>query len=579
MPHYAAPLKDYSFLLHDVFSVSELSRTSRFGDSTPDIFDAVLEEAAKFSENVLAPLNRSGDEQGCSAANGAVTTPDGFRDAYRLFMEGGWPGLTAMPEHGGQGLPHTLHVLVDEMITSANLGFAMYRGLIDGAYNTILTYGSEALKRDYLPPVATGEMLPTMNLTEPHCGSDLGLLRSKADALPDGSYRITGTKIFITGGEHDLTRNILHLVLARLPDAPEGSRGISLFLVPKYYTDPLTGAEIRNDVTCGGIEHKMGLKASATCLMNYDGARAWLVGRPHSGLAAMFTMMNAARLAVGVQGVCAAESAFQIAAAYAAERRQGKAPGSRGAGPDPIDRHPDVRRMLTIQKAFAQGGRALAVRVALALDFSHAAEDRDEREAHEDRVQLLTPIVKAFLTDAGSEAANLALQTMGGHGYIREWGVEQWVRDIRIAAIYEGTNGIQALDLVGRKLSMKGGAPVERYFTDLRSLFEGAKPLFPAAAEGETALAALVEATDAMVAADPRGRSKAASDYLSLFGLVALAGEWANMARVSLELRGDDPVFHDDKIGTATFYLRRILPRHLGLAAAVRAALETAKDQ
>jgi alkylation response protein AidB-like acyl-CoA dehydrogenase len=577
MPHYTAPLKDHRFLLHNVFPASDLSRTPLFQDSTPDILDAVLEEAAKFSEQVLAPLNRPGDEQGCTAANGVVTTPDGFPEAYRLFMEGGWAGLTASPEHGGQGLPHTLHILVDEMATSANPGFAMYRGLIDGAYNTILRHGSETLKRDYLALIATGETLPTMNLTEPHCGSDLGLLRTKAEPLADGAYRITGTKIFITGGEHDLTRNILHLVLARLPDAPEGSRGISLFLVPKYYVDPESGAEIRNDVTCGGIEHKMGLKASATCLMNYDGARGWLVGAPHSGLAAMFTMMNSARLGVGVQGVCAAEGAHQIAAAYAAERRQGKAPGSTGVGPDPIDRHPDVKRMLTTQKAFAQGGRALAVRVALALDFSHAAATEAERQAHEDRVQLLTPIVKAFLTDAGSEAANLALQTMGGHGYIREWGVEQWVRDIRIAAIYEGTNGIQALDLVGRKLSMKGGGAVERYFSDLSSLFERAQPLFPAAVEGEKALAVLVDATSLVTASGPIGRCEAASDYLTLFGLVALAGEWVEMAQVSAQLRTTDPVFHDDKIATADFYLRRILPRHLGHAAAVRAAINSAE--
>lgn len=579
MPQYTTPLKDFRFLLHDVFSVSALSRTDHFRDSTPDIFDAVLEEAAKFSENILAPINRSGDEQGCTAANGVVTTPEGFREAYKLFMEGGWAGLTASPDHGGQGLPHTLHILVDEAMTSANPGFAMYRGLIDGAYNTISHHASDALKQEYLPPVASGEILPTMNLTEPHCGSDLGLLRTKAEPLPDGAYQITGTKIFITGGEHDLTRNILHLVLARLPDAPEGSRGISLFLVPKYYSDPQTGAEVRNDVTCGGIEHKMGLKASATCLMNYDGAKGWLVGKPHSGLAAMFTLMNAARLAVGVQGVCAAEGAYQIASAYAAERRQGKAPGSTGKGPDPIDQHPDVKRMLSIQKALAQGGRALAVRVALALDLSHSCEDAEERQAYEDRVQLLTPVVKSFLTDAGAEAANLALQTMGGHGYIREWGVEQWVRDIRIAAIYEGANGIQALDLVGRKLAMKGGAPVKAYFADLGALFKQASPSLPAAAQGEIALAALIDATDRMVSAGPIGRCEAASDYLTLFGLVALAGEWANMARVAQEKRNDDPVFHDDKIATADFFFRRLLPRHLGVAATVRAALEAADGQ
>ncbi len=574
MPNYAAPLRDFHFLMHDVLPVAALSGTDHFQDSTPDIFDAVLEEAAKFAAQVLAPLNRSGDEEGCHIAQGNVTTPAGFPEAYRLFMEGGWAGLTASPDHGGQGLPHALHMLVDETITSANPGFAMYRGLIDGAYNTIVKYGSASLLKEYLPPLVSGAMLPTMNLTEPHCGSDLGLLRTRAEPLPDGSYAITGTKIFITGGEHDLTRNILHLVLARLPDAPEGSRGISLFLVPKYHLDADGVTERRNDVVCSGIEHKMGLKASATCVMNFDAAKGWLVGAPHSGLAAMFTMMNAARLAVGMQGVCAAEAAFQIASSYAAERRQGKVPGSRTPGPDPIDQHPDVQRMLRTQKAFAQGGRALALRVALALDLSHAAADPAERDVQDALVQVLTPVVKSFLTDAGSEAANLALQTMGGHGYIREWGVEQWVRDVRIAAIYEGTNGIQALDLVGRKLPLKGGAAVDAYFTLLQDLFAAARAVYPLAVEGEKALATLIAVTRQMADAGPTARADAASDYLSLFGLVALAGEWANIARVALAKRDADPAFHDDKIQTADFYLRRILPRHLGLAAMVQAAFD-----
>ncbi|HLP69824.1 MAG TPA: acyl-CoA dehydrogenase [Rhizobium sp.] len=573
MPSYSAPLREYQFLLHHVFRIEGLSQTNHFEHATPDVFDAVLTEAARFCENVLAPINRSGDEQGCHFDNGRVTTPDGFREAYALFRDGGWAGLTADPDHGGQGLPHALQILVDEMITSAKFGFAMYRGLNEGAYRLLLKYGSEHLKETYLAPIASGELLPTMNLTEPHSGSDLGLLRTRAEPDDQGTYRITGNKIFITGGEHDLTDNIPHFVLASLPDAPAGSRGISLFLVPKFYTDEKSGENVRNALSCGAIEHKMGLKASATCVMSYDGARDWLVGASHSGLQAMFTLMNAARLGVGVQGVSAAEGSHQIASAYAAERKQGKAPGIPGDGPDPIDRHPDVRRMLLTQKAFAQGGRALTLRMALAMDTAHAAEDAVERERHEDLVQVMTPIVKAFLTDAGSEAANLGVQIMGGHGYIREWGAEQWVRDIRIATIYEGTNGIQALDLVGRKLTVKNGAALDGYLSLIKTVLIGAETSFPPAADGLKALATLEELTTDLRAADIDARSDAASDFLSLFGLVALSAEWSLIAKTAVTCRYDDPTFHADKLETAHFYMQRILPRYRALEAGIRAAL------
>lgn len=570
MQSYAVPLREYDFLLNEAYSVSALSDAALFADATPDLFASVLTEAARFAEGVLAPLNPPAVDAPCRYAQGEVETPDGFKAAYRLFAEGGWGSLCAAPEHGGAGLPHVLHTLVDEIISSANLGFSMYRGLNEGAYRAILDHGSEEIKARYLPALVSGEILPAMNLTEPHCGSDLGLLRTRAEPFGDGLYKITGSKIFITGGEHDLTRNILHLVLARLPDAPSGSQGISLFLVPKYYADPHSGEEVRNAFLCGGIEHKMGLKGSATCAMNFDGAIGWLVGAPNSGLKAMFTMMNAARLAVGVQGVCAGEATLQIAQAYAAERVQGNAPGSgKGAGADPIARHPDVERMLRTQKALTQGGRGLAVQMALALDLSHAAADAQERAGHDEVVQLLTPIVKACLSDGGFECANLALQVLGGHGYIAEWGVERWVRDIRIAAIYEGTNGIQALDLVGRKLSMKNGALPTRYFAIMEADFRAALADFPAAADGLTALDALQAATAQVRAASPARVAAIATDYQSFFGLVAIAAQWCRFARAARARFADDPDFYQDKLDSAAFYMTRLLPRYLGLAQAI----------
>jgi alkylation response protein AidB-like acyl-CoA dehydrogenase len=575
MARYTAPLKEYKLLLTKCFPVHELAKTKLFEEATLETFYAVLDEAAKFAEGALAPLNQMGDMSGCVLTDGVVETPEGFPEAYEAFAKGGWAGLTALPEHGGQGLPHTLHVLVYEMITSANPGFAMYCGLIDGAYRAILKHGSSALQAEYLPRIASGEMLPTMNLTEPHCGSDLGLLRTRAEPNEDGSYKLTGVKIFISGGEHDLTHNILHLVLARLPNAPAGSRGISLFLVPKYYLDGATGEEVRNRVNCGGIEHKMGLKASATCTMNFDGAIGWLVGAPHGGMKAMFTMMNSARLGVGVQGVSAAEAALQIAEAYAADRRQGNAPGADALqAPHPIKWHPDVQRMIRTQKTYAQGTRALALQMALALDLSRAASAPETREFNEDVVQLLTPIVKAFSTDTGFEAANLALQVMGGHGYIKEWGVEQWVRDVRIASIYEGTNGIQALDLVGRKLSMYSGRLVDRYLSVVKADIEAALPVFPSAQAGLKAVAALSEITSKLKAASDLSAAWVASDYLRLFGLVALSGVWSRLALGAIECHIDDPEFHQDKLETASFFMRRMLPQYLGLVDGINSCLD-----
>lgn len=570
--NYQAPLKDFHFLIHDVLNVSALSETDYFQESTVDIFDAVTEEAAKFSEEVLAPLNRSGDEEGCKFEGGEVFCPSGFKEAYEQYQAGGWPALNLDDSYGGQGLANTLHAIVNEIISTANPGFAMYRGLIEGAYNTILKYGTGELKARFLPGIASGDLLPTMNLTESHAGSDLGLIRTRAVPNDDGSYSIIGNKIFITGGEHDLTKNIPHLVLARLPDAPEGSRGISLFIVPKFYEGE-AGELLRNELSCSGIEHKMGLKSSATCAMNYDGAKGWIIGAPHAGLKAMFTMMNAARLVVASQGVCAAEGSFQIAEAYAAERVQGKAPLSTSTEADPINRHPDVIRMLRTQKVFAQGGRALILRTTLAHDLSISSESEEDRNANEDFVQLLTPVCKAFLTDAGNEATSLGVQILGGHGYIREWGVEQWMRDVRIAAIYEGTNGIQSLDLVGRKLSMKEGALPQAYFEEVEAEIQSAQKLFPLAKKLEAALKTLIDQTKDIQKANPVQKAEAANDYLALFGLVALGREWIAMAKLAVEKQNEDREFYQDKIATAEFYMQRILPRYLAHADIIKAGL------
>ncbi|HYS94216.1 MAG TPA: acyl-CoA dehydrogenase family protein, partial [Candidatus Acidoferrales bacterium] len=456
MTTYKAPLRDYRFVLTELFDVGELAKLPGYEEATPDLFESVLEEGAKLCEGVLLPLNRSGDEEGCTFENGVVRTPKGFKEAYDTFRRGGWTALGCEPEHGGQGLPRTLHTFVEEMICATNLAFGMYPGLSYGAYNALEEHGTEALKQRYLPKLADGTWSGTMCLTEPHCGTDLGQIRTKAEPTGDGGvYKITGTKIFISAGEHDLADNILHLVLAKIPGGPPGTRGISLFLVPKFLSKDDGALGPRNGMRCGSIEHKMGIKASSTCVMNFDAAEGYLVGEAHKGMRAMFTMMNGARLGVGIQGLGLGETAYQTARAYAAERLQGRSVA--GAKfpekpADPIIVHPDVRRMLFTMRAWTEGARALAAWVAIELDKAIKHPDPAEREAADDFVSLMTPIVKSMFTDNGFACANLGMQVMGGHGYIREWGMEQLVRDCRITQIYEGTNGIQALDLVGRKL-------------------------------------------------------------------------------------------------------------------------------
>ncbi|HLB80069.1 MAG TPA: acyl-CoA dehydrogenase C-terminal domain-containing protein [Dongiaceae bacterium] len=581
MPTYKAPLRDIRFVLHELLQVAQLAELPGYGEATPDTIDAVLEEAAKLCEAVLAPLNRTGDEEGCHYENGVVRAPAGFKAAYRAFVEAGWSGLACDPAYGGQGLPKVLNTAFEEMICSANLSFGTYPGLSHGAYNALDLHGTDELKTRYLAKLVDGTWSGTMCLTEPQCGTDLGLIRSKAEPGADGAWRITGTKIFISAGEHDLTENILHLVLARLPDAPVGIRGISLFLVPKILVKENGELGQRNGVACGGIEHKMGIKASATCVMNFEDAAGWLVGKPHKGMSAMFTMMNAARLAVGIQGLGLAETAYQGARDYAKERLQGRAlAGAKfpGKPADPIIVHPDVRRMLLTMRAYTEGARALAYWVGMQLDVAAKHPDAAMRQEADDLVALMTPIVKAFLTDSGFDVANLGMQVFGGHGYIRENGMEQLARDARIAQLYEGTNGIQALDLVGRKLGTGTGRLLRRFFHPVQAFIEETQAE-PRMAEFTLPLLkafARLQQTTAWVAQqglkDPEEAGAAASDYLRLFALVALAYMWARMARIALDKQdGDEAEFYRAKLATARFYMTRLLPQHTAHAAALMA--------
>lgn len=586
MPTYKAPLEDMRFVLHDVLQADQLTGLTGYEEATGDMIDAVLEEAARLTETEIAPLNQSGDEEGCTFENGVVRTPKGFKEAYDKFAEGGWAGLACDPAYGGQGLPKLVNLVLEEMMCSANLSFGTYPGLTHGAYNAIEKYGTDEIKQTYLPKMTDGTWSGTMCLTEPHCGTDLGLIRTKAEPDDAGTYRLTGTKIFISAGEHDLTDNIIHLVLARLPDAPAGVRGISLFLVPKFLPKHENGdvvAGMRNGIACGSIEHKMGIKASSTCVMNLDEATGWLIGEPHKGMRAMFVMMNAARLAVGIQGLGLAEVSYQNARDYAKERLQGRALGGAkfpDKPADPIIVHPDVRKNLLTMKAFNEGARALAYWIGLSLDTADRHPDPATRQEADDLVALMTPIIKAYFTDMGFEATNLGVQVLGGHGYIREWGMEQFVRDARIAQIYEGANGIQALDLVGRKLPQDMGRLLRRFFhpvdafvrehMDDADLSEFVLPL--AKSFGKLQQATAVIAQKGL--ADPEEAAAASSDYLRLFGLVALAFMWARMvkaARSKAETANGDAAFYDAKVKTARFFMQRMLPASNGLFIAIMA--------
>lgn len=581
MQIYKAPLRDMRFVLGEMHAIEDFAALG-FEDVGNELVETILEEAAKFCEGVLLPLNVSGDLEGCHYENGVVRTPKGFREAYAQFREGGWTSLGCAAEFGGQGLPASIGKMVEEMICSANVSFSLYPGLTGGAYVALEAFASQELKARFLPKMVEGVWSGTMCLTEAQCGTDLGLIRTKAVPNEDGSYKITGSKIFISSGDHDLTENIVHLVLARLPDAPPGIKGISMFLVPKFLPREDGGVGPRNGVGCAGIEHKMGIKASATCQITFEEAKGWLVGAPHKGMQAMFAMMNSERLGVGIQGLGIAETAYQSAVAFANERLQGRSLSGTKAPDkpaDPIIVHPDVRRNLMRMRAETEGCRALAGWVARAMDRAEKSNDPAERREAEDFCALMTPIVKAFFTDLAFENTNRGVQVHGGHGYIREHGVEQLVRDARITMIYEGTNGIQALDLVGRKLPAHAGRFLRTFFHPVYAFIE-ANGSDPTIGEHVKVLAKAFGALQLSTATiaqkglkDPEEAAAAASDYLRLFGLVALGYLWARAAKIAAEKlpqANGDASFYKAKLATARYYFDRVLPETAGLFAAIK---------
>jgi len=573
MPIYKAPLREYRFLLNELLDVSQYASLPGFADAPADLVDAILEEAAKLTEEVLLPLNQTGDREGCKLENGVVTTPKGFKEAYKLLVDGGWPALVADTAYGGQGLPNALGVIFNEMVSSANMAFGMYPGLSHGAYSALSQHGTQEQKDKYLPKLVTGEWTGTMNLTEPHCGTDLGLLRSKAVPVGDGSYKISGQKIFISAGEHDLAENILHLVLARIEGGPEGVKGISLFLVPKFFVNDDGSLGNRNGVSCGSLEEKMGIHGNATCVLNYDEAIGWLVGEEHKGLRAMFTMMNEARLGVGLQGLSQSEAAYQNAVAYATERLQGRSltgPKEEGKPADPLIVHPDIRRMLLDIKSFNEGARALLIWTALHGDLSHRSDDEKTREFGDDMMALLTPVLKGYFTDRGFMNAVDAQQVYGGHGYIEENGLSQFVRDARIAMIYEGANGVQALDLVGRKLAQNGGRGVFAFFKAVddfaaengndEKLKPFVEPLLRARKDLETATMWFME----NALANPDHAGAGSTPYMHLFGVTGIAFMWAKMAKVAGDrlatAKDGDSAYYETKIKTGRYYMEHIVP-------------------
>ena len=570
MPTYKAPVDDALFLLNDVFHLDRYGNLPGFAEASPDTVEAVLREAAKFSEAVLTPLNRVGDKEGCERhPDGSVSTPAGFKDAFKQLVEGGWIGISAPEEFGGQGLPATLTSIVNEFFCSANMAFAMYPGLTQGAIAALIVHASPELKKKYLPKMVAGTWTGTMNLTEPHCGTDLGLLRTKAVKQADGSYQITGTKIFISAGEHDMAENIIHLVLARIEGAPAGTKGISLFVVPKLAVNDDGSLGARNGVSCGSIEEKMGIHGNSTCVMNYDGATGWLIGEENRGLNAMFVMMNEARLGVGVQGLALSEVAYQNAAAYAKERLQGRAISGVKAPDkpaDPIIVHPDIRRALMSMRAFNEAARALVLWISLQGDVAHRSDDEKARQSADDLMGLLTPVVKGVLTDTGFANTVTAQQVFGGHGYIAEHGMEQFVRDARIAMIYEGANGIQALDLVGRKIGKDGGRALMAFFNEVQTYLKERvtndamngylKPLGAALAHLQQASMWFMQ----NAIAKPDNAGAGSTDYLHMFGLVALGYMWARIAEAALaKSNGAEPAMKA-KLVTARFFMERMLP-------------------
>ena len=586
MPVYKAPTRDTKFVVNELIGLENFANLPGFANAARDLTDAVIDEAGRFVSEVIAPLNQIGDREGCTRhADGSVTTPTGFKAAYRQYVDGGWATLSAPEEFGGQGLPHVIGFVLEEYLASANQAFAMYPGLANGAISSILVKGSPEQQQMYLPKMVTGEWLGTMNLTEPHCGTDLGLLRTRAEPQIDGSYAITGTKIFISAGDHDLSENIIHLVLAKTPGAPESSKGISLFIVPKFLITPDGALGARNAVSVGSIEHKMGIHGNATCVMNYDGAKGFLVGEECKGLAAMFIMMNAARLGVGMQGLAQAEASYQNAVIYAQERRQGRAltgPAEPQQKADTLFVHPDVRRMLMDAKTFTEGMRALSLWGALQVDLSHSAPTEDERQAADDVISLLTPVIKGYGTDMGYKTATDMQQIWGGHGYIAENGMEQFVRDARIAMIYEGANGVQAMDLCGRKLAQNGGRAIQRFFKlvddDVAAATAELAPIAErlGKANGELKAATLWFMHNALT--DPNALGAGAYAYMTLLGVVSQGLMWLKMARIAataLANGTDEPGFYQAKLTCARHWATRFAPQAGALRREVEAGADT----